>query len=65
MYSSGLRRSEVTGLNIKDVDYFNGIVKVFGKGAKERLVPVTDAALDALKIYLACRKTRSRTTRSF
>lgn len=56
MYSSGLRRSEVTGLNIKDVDYFNGIVKVFGKGAKERLVPVTDAALDALKIYLACRK---------
>lgn len=56
MYSSGLRRGEVTGLNIKDVDYFNGIVKVFGKGAKERLVPVTDAALDALKIYLACRK---------
>ena len=56
MYSSGLRRSEVTGLNIKDVDYFNGIVKVFGQGAKERLVPVTDAALDALKIYLACRK---------
>ncbi len=56
MYSSGLRRSEVTGLNIKDVDYFNGIVKVFGKGAKERLVPVTDAALDALKIYRACRK---------
>ena len=56
MYSSGLRRSEVTGLNIKDVDYFNGIVKVFGKGAKERLVPVTDAALDALKIYLTCRK---------
>ena len=56
MYSSGLRRSEVTGLNIKDVDYFNGIVKVFGKGAKERLVPVTDAALDALKIYLAYRK---------
>lgn len=56
MYSSGLRRSEVTGLNIKDVDYFNGIVKVFGKGAKERLVPVTDAALDALKTYLACRK---------
>lgn len=56
MYLSGLRRSEVTGLNIKDVDYFNGIVKVFGKGAKERLVPVTDAALDALKIYLACRK---------
>lgn len=56
MYSSGLRRSEVTGLRIKDVDYFNGLVKVFGKGAKERLVPVTDEALNALKIYLAQRK---------
>ena len=55
MYSSGLRRSEVTGLKVQDVDFFNGIVKVFGKGAKERLVPVTDAALAALKDYLACR----------
>ena len=54
MYSSGLRRSEVTGLKIRDIDFFNGVVKVFGKGAKERLVPVTDAALQA--IYLACRK---------
>lgn len=55
MYSSGLRRSEVTGLKIQDVDFFNGIVKVFGKGAKERLVPVTDSALAAIKDYLACR----------
>ena len=55
MYSSGLRRSEVVGLKIKDVDFFNGVVKVFGKGAKERLVPVTDAALNALECYLACR----------
>ncbi len=56
MYSSGLRRSEVTGLKIADVDFFNGIVKVFGKGAKERLVPVTDEALAALKDYLATRQ---------
>lgn len=56
MYSSGLRRSEVTGLCIKDVDFFNGVVKVLGKGNKERLVPVTDAALAAIKVYLACRK---------
>lgn len=55
MYSSGLRRSEVTGLKVKDVDFFNGVVKVLGKGNKERLVPVTDAALAALKDYLACR----------
>lgn len=55
MYSSGLRRSEVTGLKVKDVDFFNGVVKVLGKGSKERLVPVTDAALAALNDYLACR----------
>ena len=55
IYSSGLRRSEVTGLKIRDIDFFNGIVRVFGKGAKERLVPVTDIALDAIKTYLACR----------
>ena len=56
MYSSGLRRSEVTNLKIRDIDFFNGLVKVFGKGRKERLVPVTQAALQALKDYLATRK---------
>lgn len=55
MYSSGLRRTEIVQLKIKDVDFFNGIVKVFGKGAKERLVPVTDAALIALREYLHTR----------
>ncbi len=56
MYSSGLRRSEVTNLKIRDIDFFNGLVKVFGKGRKERLVPVTQTALQALKDYLATRK---------
>ena len=56
MYSSGLRRSEVTGLKIRDVDFFNGVVRVLGKGRKERLVPVTQTALQALKDYLATRK---------
>ena len=56
MYSSGLRRSEVVGLKIADVDFFNGLVKVLGKGRKERLVPVTQTALQALKDYLATRQ---------
>lgn len=55
MYSSGLRRSEVTGLKIRDVDFFNGVVRVLGKGNKERLVPVTDEALYTLKYYLSTR----------
>lgn len=56
IYSSGLRRSEVTGLKIADVDFFNGVVKVLGKGNKERYVPVTATALQALRDYLATRK---------
>ena len=60
MYSSGLRRSEVTNLKIRDIDFFNGLVKVFGKGRKERLVPVTQTALQALKDYLATRKNPQR-----
>ena len=55
MYSSGLRRSEITGLTIADVDFFNGVVKVLGKGNKERFVPVTQEALQALRQYLATR----------
>lgn len=55
IYSSGLRRSEVTGLKIADVDFFNGVVKVLGKGNKERFVPVTATALQALRDYLATR----------
>lgn len=55
IYSSGLRRAEVTGLKIADVDFLNGVVKVLGKGNKERFVPVTDEALHALRHYLAGR----------
>ncbi|WP_428898516.1 integrase/recombinase XerC [Parelusimicrobium proximum] len=54
-YSSGLRRSEITGLNIKDVDLSLGVVRVMGKGSKERFVPITDAAIDAIKKYLGSR----------
>ena len=56
LYSCGLRRSELTGLKIADVDFFNGVVKVLGKGNKERFVPVTQTALQALRDYLATRK---------
>ena len=50
--NSGKRAAKTVS---KDVDFFNGVVKVLGKGNNERLVPVTDAALAALKDYLACR----------
>ncbi len=51
-YSSGLRVSELEGLNIGSVDIKEGRARVMGKGKKERIVPVGSKALDALKEYL-------------
>jgi integrase/recombinase XerD len=52
-YSSGLRVSELAGLMLQQVDLENGFLRVFGKGSKERVVPVGDKARDALVTYLA------------
>lgn len=52
LYSSGLRVSEVEGLNVEDINIREGLVKVLGKGRKERIVPVGGKAQDALKAYL-------------
>lgn len=51
MYSSGLRVSELQGLNINDIDFTGKLVKVLGKRRKERLVPVGTAALSAIHAY--------------
>lgn len=52
MYSSGLRVSELCGLKLQGIDLENGIVRVFGKGSKERVVPLGKTAADALERYL-------------
>ena len=52
LYSSGLRVSELTGLNIGELDLAAGMVRVTGKGGKERIVPVGSRALAALQEYL-------------
>lgn len=52
LYASGLRVSECTGLNLRDLDFSVGMVLVFGKGSKERYVPVGNFALDALEHYV-------------
>jgi integrase/recombinase XerC len=51
-YSSGLRVSELVGLNRQDFDYANLTVKLRGKGKKERIVPITKNAADWIKSYL-------------
>lgn len=52
LYGSGLRVSELTGLPLRAVDLEDEVVLVFGKGSKERLVPLGGAARRALEVYL-------------
>ena len=55
LYSSGLRLSELQGLNTSDLDLLSERVRVMGKGRKERIVPVGGAAVRALRRYEARR----------
>jgi len=51
-YSAGIRLSELTGLNLEDVRFQEGLIKVRGKGRKERIVPFGRPALQAIEAYL-------------
>ena len=52
LYATGLRVSELTGLTLAQVSLDMGVVRVLGKGSKERLVPLGEEAIDWLKRYL-------------
>jgi integrase/recombinase XerD len=52
LYGAGLRISELVGLDVDDVDLEDAAVRVFGKGSKERLVPIGRMARDAVAAYL-------------
>ncbi|PKL51639.1 MAG: tyrosine recombinase XerC [Nitrospira bacterium HGW-Nitrospira-1] len=51
LYSSGLRVSEIAELNVDDINTKEGLVKVRGKGKKERILPIGSKAIDAIKTY--------------
>ena len=53
LYATGMRISELVNIKMTDVDMKRCVVKVFGKGSKERLVPFGETALDSLKAYLS------------
>lgn len=59
LYSSGIRIEELVGINLKDIDFMSENVKVFGKGAKERIVPVGNTCLFAIKNYLDERRKKN------
>ncbi len=57
-YSSGLRISELSALSLQQVDLEHGFLRVFGKGAKERVVPLGTKARDAVATYVASARPR-------
>ena len=56
LYATGLRVSEAAGLDLSDVDFSSRLVRVTGKGSRERIVPFGEAAADALREYLPSRE---------
>ena len=55
-YGTGIRLAELCGLDTDSIDYFEHVIRVLGKGNKERIVPVGRLALEAVKSYLPWRK---------
>lgn len=55
LYSCGLRVSEICSLKFRDMDINDSVIKVTGKGKRQRIVPVGSKAIEALKKYLALR----------
>jgi integrase/recombinase XerD len=52
LYSCGLRVSELVNLHLTDLYFDDNFIKVFGKGSKERLVPIGDPAIKTIRLYL-------------
>lgn len=63
MYSAGLRVSELVGLNDNDLDLIDGLIRVRGKGKRERLAPLGTFAIEALQTWLPLRKLKQAAPR--
>ncbi|MDD4203144.1 MAG: tyrosine recombinase XerC [Candidatus Omnitrophica bacterium] len=55
LYSGGLRVSELVGIDIKKMDLIAGLIKIFGKGRVERLAPIGEQAIKAIREYMKLR----------
>lgn len=56
LYSAGIRVSELTDLTINNIDLKQKIIKVFGKGSKERIIPINSKCIEVIKNYLKKRE---------
>jgi len=56
LYATGMRVSELVNINLRDIDFKNKLLRVFGKRRKERIVPFGDPAMKALQDYLTVRE---------
>lgn len=63
-YSSGLRVSELVNLKLKDLHLDNGFIQIFGKGSKERIVPVGEVAIDLLNKYISLGRIKYQNVKS-
>jgi len=62
-YSSGIRLSELTGINEEDMDIAQGLVRIRGKGKKERIVPVGELAKQAVQSYMTTKRGEETTNK--
>ena len=60
LYSTGIRVSELVGLDLSNVDFISGVIKVMGKGRVERLAPIGDKAVSAIRGYIDKRETENK-----
>ena len=65
LYSTGIRVSELVGLNMDDVDFLGEVVHIRGKGKKERISPIGSSALQAIQHYMEFRNKRAENSNNF
>jgi len=64
-YASGLRLSELVALNINDLRFREGTIKVMGKGAKERIVPIGKSTIEVLSAHLEMQKSQDQSANRY
>jgi integrase/recombinase XerC len=65
LYSTGVRVSELVGLNIEDVDFLGEVLHIRGKGKKERITPIGSSALQSVQHYMEFRNRRAQSNGNF